>query len=127
MKDGDDVVVHVRESRHGPVLDDGSGGGGARVAPGHVLASDGPPCATTTLTLEGGLGLPEARDWASFVENLRNFHSPPQNISYADVDGNIGFLVPGRIPGAPRRRPRGRPRRRDPRRNDAAARLGREP
>ena len=107
VKGGDDEVLHVRESRHGPVLDDVSAGAALASPPGHVLA-----LAWTTLrdddrTLEAGLGLPEARDWASFVENLRSFHSPPQNISYADVDGNIGFLVPGRIPMRPGPEPDG--------------------
>ena len=51
--------------------------------------------------MQAGLGLPEASDWASFADNLRQFHSPPLNVSYADVDGNIGFLVSGRIPVRP--------------------------
>ena len=38
------------------------------------------------------------RDWAEFREALRQFHSPQQNILYADVDGNIGFVAPGRVP-----------------------------
>ena len=109
VKDGDDVVVHVRESRHGPVLDDGSAAAARASPPGHVLALGWAALRDDDLTLEAGLGLPEARDWASFVENLRNFHSPPQNVSYADVDGNIGFLVPGRIPVRPAGGPAGGP------------------
>ena len=98
---GEDEVVQVRESRHGPVLDDVSAAAAIASPPGHVLALGWTALRDDDLTLEAGLGLPEARDWASFVENFRNFHSPPQNISYADVDGNIGFLVPGRIPIRP--------------------------
>ena len=107
VKDGDDAVVEVRESRHGPVLDDGSAAAARASPPGHVLALAWTALRDDDLTLEAGLGLPEARDWESFVANLRNFHSPPQNISYADVDGNIGFLVPGRIPIRPGRAPGG--------------------
>ena len=29
---------------------------------------------------------------------MRDFHSPLQNISYADIHGNIGFLAPGLVP-----------------------------
>ena len=29
---------------------------------------------------------------------LQNFVGPPQNIVYADIDGTIGFIAPGRIP-----------------------------
>ena len=101
VKGGEDEVVQIRESRHGPVLDDVSQDAADASPPGHVLALGWTALRDDDLTLEAGLGLPEARDWASFVENFRNFHSPPQNISYADVDGNIGFLVPGRIPIRP--------------------------
>ena len=102
VKDGDDVVVHVRESRHGPVLDDASVAAARASPPGHVFALGWTALREDDLTLEAGLGLPEARDWASFVENLRDFHSPPLNVCYADVDGNIGFLVSGRVPIRPR-------------------------
>ena len=102
VKDGDDVAVRVRESRHGPVLDDGSAAAARASPPGHVLTLGWTALREDDLTLEAGLGLPEARDWTGFVESLRNFHSPPLNVSYADVDGDIGFLVSGRVPIRPR-------------------------
>jgi penicillin G amidase len=51
----------------------------------------------------GGLdfGFPllgEARDWNSFIETTRHIAGPGQNAIYADVDGNIGFTIPARIP-----------------------------
>ena len=101
VKGGDDVVLPVRESRHGPVLDDVSAGAALASPPGHVLALGWTALRDDDLTLEAGLGLPAATSWPRFVENFRNFHSPPQNVSYADVKGNIGFLVPGRIPMRP--------------------------
>ena len=101
VKDGEDVVLRVRESRHGPILDDASAGAAGAAPPGHVLALGWTALRDDDLTVQAGLGLPEATDWASFVANMRNFHSPPQNVSYADVEGNIGFLVPGRIPIRP--------------------------
>ena len=103
VKDGDEVVVRVRESRHGPVLDDAWAPAARASPPGHVLALGWTALRDDDLTLEAGLGLPEARDWASFVENQRDFHSPPLNVSYADVDGNVGFLVAGRVPIRPAR------------------------
>ena len=109
VKDGDDVVVHVRESRHGPVLDDGSAAAARASPPGHVLALGWAALRDDDLTLEAGLGLPEARDWASFVENLRNFHSPPQNISYADVDATSGSSSPAGSRCAPPAAPRAAP------------------
>ena len=98
VKDGEDLVVRVRETRHGPVLDDASAAAADASPPGQVLALGWAALRDDDLTLQAGLGFPEARDWMGFIANLRNFHSPPQNVSYADIDGNIGFLVPGRIP-----------------------------
>ena len=98
VRDGENVVLEVRESRHGPILDDtdrapGSGDGAAP-----VLALAWTALRDDDLTLQAGLGVAHARDWPSFVTSLRDFHSPQQNITYADVDGNIGFLAPGLIP-----------------------------
>ena len=101
VKDGEDVVLRVRETRHGPVLDDSSAGAAGASPPGHVLALGWTALRDDDLTVQAGLGLPEASDWASFADNLRQFHSPPLNVSYADVDGNIGFVVSGRIPVRP--------------------------
>jgi penicillin amidase len=39
-----------------------------------------------------------AGNWAEFREALRDFHSPQQNIVYADTAGNIGFAAPARVP-----------------------------
>ena len=98
VKDGDDMTLRIRETRHGPVLGDASAAAAGAAPPGHVIALGWTALRDDDRTLEAGLGLPEATDWTSFVANMRNFHSPPQNVSYADVEGNIGFLVPGRIP-----------------------------
>ena len=106
VKDAEDVVLRVRETRHGPVLDDASAAAAGASPPGHVAALGWAALRDDDLTVQAGLGLPGARDWASFTDNLRQFHSPPLNISYADVDGNIGFLVSGRIPVRPGSGPR---------------------
>ena len=98
VKDGEDVVLEVRESRHGPVLGDMSREPGGHDRSDQVLAFAWTALRDNDLTLQAALGLPHARDWESFVGNVRDFHSPQQNITYADVDGNIGFLAPGLIP-----------------------------
>ena len=98
VKDGEDVVLEVRESRHGPILGDAGKERGRSDDRDRVLSLAWTALREDDLTLQAGLGLPYARDWESFVANARSFHSPQQNISYADVDGNIGFLAPGLIP-----------------------------
>ena len=98
VRDGEDVVLEVRESRHGPVLGDMEREPGESDRSDQVLSLAWTALRDDDLTLQAGLGLAYARDWRSFVANARDFHSPQQNVTYADVDGNIGFLAPGLIP-----------------------------
>jgi penicillin amidase len=51
----------------------------------------------------GGLGfsfplIGNAGNWQQFLAAMRRIAGPAQNVVYADVDGNIGFVVAGRIP-----------------------------
>jgi penicillin amidase len=39
-----------------------------------------------------------AANWEDFREGARDFKAPAQNLLYADVDGNIGYQMPGSIP-----------------------------
>ena len=50
--------------------------------------------------MQAALKLPRARDWPGFLAAARDLHSPPQSASYADVDGNIGFIAAGPRAGA---------------------------
>lgn len=40
----------------------------------------------------------EARNWQDFQAAMKLWDVPAQNIVYADVDGNIGYQMPGRLP-----------------------------
>jgi penicillin amidase len=42
--------------------------------------------------------LDRARDWDSFKDALRGWHTPAVNMVYADVDGRIAYHAVGRIP-----------------------------
>ena len=48
--------------------------------------------------LEGWLRLNRAAGWDDFVEAMRRIEAPQLNIAYADVDGNIGHWVTGKVP-----------------------------
>lgn len=48
--------------------------------------------------LKAMLQMCRADDWASFRASLQHWAFPPQNVVYADVAGNIGYMLPGRIP-----------------------------
>jgi penicillin G amidase len=87
-----DVTLDVVVTRHGPIVrrDPPEAGGRAY--------------ALRWIALEpGGLdfGFPllgRARNWDEFLETTRHIAGPGQNTIYADVDGNIGFTIPARIP-----------------------------
>jgi penicillin amidase len=42
--------------------------------------------------------LNRAQDWNGFVAAIDTFDTPSQNVVYADVDGNIGYALSGRLP-----------------------------
>ncbi|MGI6207947.1 MAG: penicillin acylase family protein [Anaerolineae bacterium] len=49
------------------------------------------------------VALNRAQDWDQFTEALRDFDCPSQNFVYADIEGNIGLYVPGKVPVRPGR------------------------
>ncbi len=54
-------------------------------------------------TEPGGLGarffwLGRAQNWEEFLAISREIAGPAQNTVYADVDGNIGYVLPARVP-----------------------------
>jgi penicillin G amidase len=40
----------------------------------------------------------KAQNWEEFVDALQYFDAGKQNWVYADVDGNIGYIMPGKVP-----------------------------
>lgn len=48
--------------------------------------------------LEGMLGLNRAQNWEEFRAALSLWDGPSQNVIYADIEGNIGYQTPGRLP-----------------------------
>jgi penicillin G amidase len=44
------------------------------------------------------LDIDRARDWQEFTAALERYPGPAQNFVYADVDGNIGYHVAGKLP-----------------------------
>jgi penicillin amidase len=87
-----DVTLDVVVTRHGPIVHRDAAGEGGRA---YALR--------WTALEPGGLdfGFPllgQAKDWNSFIETTRHIAGPGQNTIYADVDGNVGFTIPARIP-----------------------------
>ena len=89
------VVEEVVITRHGPII--------TNVLP-EELRRDGAPLAMRWTALDPGtlfssiLQLQRASNWDEFTAALRYWDVPAQNFVYADVEGNIGYYLPGRIP-----------------------------
>lgn len=99
VKGAADEVLSVRISRHGPVISDGaSRGATASVPEGHALALQWTALSPDNLTVQAFARLNRARNWEEFLAAARHYDAPQQNIVYADVDGNIGFIAAGRVP-----------------------------
>jgi penicillin G amidase len=98
VKGAETVEITVRETRHGPVLSDISGEAAAIAGSGYVVALAWPALRADDATVEAVLRMNRARNWSEFTEALRRFHSPQQNVFYADRAGHIGMIAPARVP-----------------------------
>ena len=94
-----DRVLRVRISRHGPVVSDGAAAVLKAAAPtGHAIAFAWTALLPENRTPLAARGIARAKNWDEFLVAARDFHAPQQNIVYADVDGNIGYIAPGMVP-----------------------------
>ena len=88
VRGGQDVELEVLETRHGPIVHDD---GPQKLA----LAWTARDPARVAFSL---LALNQAQNWDEFTRALTSFRGPPQNVIYADADGNIGYHMAGQIP-----------------------------
>ncbi|MGI8523385.1 MAG: penicillin acylase family protein [Nocardioides sp.] len=100
VRDGADVTLTVRSTRHGPLLsdvDDDLRAAGESRGTGLGIAVDWTGLRPSR-TADAILGLDRARDWTDFRAAAAHLSVPAQNIVYADTAGHIGFQATGRIP-----------------------------
>ena len=98
VKDGADVKLNVRTTRHGPVLSDVSADLAGIAEPGKVVALAFTGLGDRDTTAEAMMRLDAARNWGEFLEAMKLYQTPTQNIVYADQFGDIGFFSPGLVP-----------------------------
>ncbi|MBI4306402.1 MAG: penicillin acylase family protein [Chloroflexi bacterium] len=92
VKGQDEPVRHdVVSTRHGPVIFEGEERSGIRYALS-ASALEGPGDAA------GLLALNRASSWQEFNGALNDIRSAQLNIVYADIEGNIGYRLTGRVP-----------------------------
>ena len=103
------VVLLVRQTRHGPIITDQGAYSGYK---GFALNPAGEFPMNLSLsalslkwtaflpnrTFQSAVQINEARNFDEFRNALRSWDIPSQNFVYADVDGNIGYQMPGLVP-----------------------------
>ena len=89
-----DVTIDVRSTIHGVVLSDVD----QRLEGGPVLAMRWTTTAEVDTTLESFFAINVAGTFGEFRAAFRQYGSPSQNFVYADVDGHIGYVLPGLFP-----------------------------
>jgi penicillin amidase len=113
---GEDVTIRVRRTHRGPLVSDASvdlaelsadGLLAGNVALESDAAAGGPGGYGLSLgwtalrpgrTVEALFVINQAGGWDDFRAAAELFEVPAQNLIYADVDGNIGYQAPGRVP-----------------------------
>ncbi len=84
-------IEEVLVTHHGPVV-------------GPAFGIDNPPLVLsstsiqTTNSFEGVLALNKAQSWDQFRSALTKWEAPCLNFVYADVEGNIGYQLAGKVP-----------------------------
>jgi penicillin amidase len=93
VKDSSPVPLQVRSTHHGPIMNE---------VLGNLPQAE--PLALKWTALEGTQlfnavrGINLATNWDEFRQALTFWDAPSQNFVYADVEGNIGYQSPGKIP-----------------------------
>jgi penicillin amidase len=95
---GDPDVVNVRITRHGPIINDVIGGVEEEWSYGWQPLAFSWTALQPGTTFRSMLLFNTASNWDEFRTALSYWDVPSQNFVYADVDGNIGYQAPGRIP-----------------------------
>ncbi|HGY08470.1 MAG TPA: penicillin acylase family protein [Oceanithermus profundus] len=93
VKGAEPVVLEVRESVYGPVISDV-----VNAPEGQALALAWVSLEPEDETMAAFYGLGKATNWREFTAALARLKAPSQNFVYADVEGHIGYLAPGKIP-----------------------------
>ncbi len=98
VKGQPDVTLTVRASRHGPLISDVFKPAADALPQNFALAFAWTALRDDDRSIQAVGKFASAGNWKEFLAAARDFHSPQQNMVYADTAGNIGFVAPGRVP-----------------------------
>jgi penicillin amidase len=107
VRGGHPVTITVRSTKHGPIVSDVIDS--VRAAGRNAIVNGEPDSTTYDVSLawtalqpgrtaDAIFAIDGAQDWDDFRAAAELFDVPAQNLVYADVDGNIGYQAPGKIP-----------------------------
>ncbi|MCP6759332.1 MAG: penicillin acylase family protein [Fischerella sp. CENA71] len=98
------VTQTVRYTRHGPIISDTFAPlknfrqtAGINLPANYALALRWTALEPSTLA-SAIVKINLSQNWQEFRAGVRDFDVPAQNFVYADIDGNIGYQMPGKIP-----------------------------
>ncbi|MCJ7536534.1 MAG: penicillin acylase family protein, partial [Anaerolineales bacterium] len=101
---GEEQDLTVRYTRHGPIIsdtayleEDFSAAAGLELPANYALALRWTALEPNHI-FRAIWRFNRAANWDEFREGTRDFAAPAQNLIYADVQGNIGYQMPGNIP-----------------------------
>lgn len=101
---GEEAPLTVRYTRHGPIIsdttylgEDFSGSVGLDLPDHYAIALRWTALEPNHL-FRAIWNINRAENWEDFREGAKDFAAPAQNMLYADVEGNIGYQMPGLIP-----------------------------
>ena len=78
-------------TRHGPVISDVIGYSQERLAVNSMALRQ-------SFAFKGWLDLNQASSWNDFVDAMNHIDAPQLGVTYADIDGNIGYWITGKVP-----------------------------
>ena len=100
----DPITLTVRSTRHGPIISDAYGDlkdfntkSGVTLPENYAISLRWTALEPSTL-FQAIWGFNKATNWDEFRQAATKFNAPAQNLIYADVQGNIGYQMPGNIP-----------------------------
>jgi len=101
---GEPVEVKVRSTRHGPIISDTYGSLADFNTKTGVTLPETYAISLRWTALEPShifqaiWGFNKSANWDEFRQAARMLNVPAQNLLYADVNGNIGYQMPGNVP-----------------------------
>jgi penicillin amidase len=91
VKGGEPVEVELKLTRNGPVIWED-------MASKRVVAIRWTGAEPGTAGYLGSLAIDRVENWEGFLEAMKAWKIPAENMVYADVDGNIGWIAAGLMP-----------------------------